>query len=58
MFFVFRGVGLIFASYAMYHAIKAKSEGDPNGTVAILVASFAVAVVGIGWLLRLTTHTI
>ena len=53
LFFFLKGLGLIFAGYALYYAIQAKSNGNRHGTVAIVIAAIALAVVGIGWLMRL-----
>jgi hypothetical protein len=55
-FFVFKGIGLIFAGYALYYAIQQKIDGDKYGTAAILIASAAAGAVGVGWLLRLAGY--
>jgi hypothetical protein len=57
VFFALHGLGLIFAAYALYYAIQAKAHGNKYGTIAIIVASIALATVGIGWFLRISSGT-
>ncbi len=53
LFFFLQGLGLIFAGYAMYYAIQAKSAGNKYGVICIVIAGVGLAAVGIGWLLRM-----
>lgn len=52
-FFVFHGIGVVFAVYAMYYAIRLKSDGSKFGVVAIVLASLTLLAVGIGWAMRM-----
>lgn len=52
VFFFLHGLGLVFAGYAMFYAIQAKSHGNRYGVLAIVVASVALLIVIVGWLLR------
>ncbi len=52
LFFVFHGIGLFVAGYGLYYAIKAQQSGHKNGTMAIAIASIALVVILIGWVLR------
>lgn len=52
-FFIFHGIGVIFAIYAMINAVQIKSNGSKYGWVAIGFAATALAAVVIGWIMRL-----
>jgi hypothetical protein len=52
-FFVFHGIGIIFAGYGLYYAFQAQGKGHRYGWVAIVISSVTLVAIGIGWLLRL-----
>lgn len=54
LFFVFHGIGLLFAAYAMYYAVQCQQSGSKYGIAALVIAGIALAAVGIGWALRLS----
>ena len=54
VFFLLHGLGLVFGAYALYYAVQCKLDGYRYGWIAIFIALAAVAIVGIGWLLRLS----
>lgn len=53
LFFVLQGLGLVFSGFALFYAIKAKSEGNKYGLASIVIAAVTLAIVGTGWILRL-----
>ncbi|MFM9873819.1 MAG: hypothetical protein ACKVQS_10190 [Fimbriimonadaceae bacterium] len=53
LFFVFHGLGMIFAIYAMVYAVQLKSAGSKYGVIALILAGITLVAVGIGWILRL-----
>lgn len=55
-FFVFHGIGVVFAIYAVVYAFQAKSQGNQYGPIAIGISLAALAAVLIGWILRFSTH--
>jgi hypothetical protein len=57
LFFVFHGIGLFFATYAVIYAFRAKSHGNQYANIAIAISLVAAAAVLIGWILRLSTGT-
>jgi hypothetical protein len=54
-FFVFRGIGLVFAGYALYYAIQLKSNGSKYGTIAIVIAAVSLGIVLLGWAVRMNS---
>ena len=54
VFFLLRGIGVIFAGFALYDAIRVKISGDKYGNIAVVIASTALLLVGIGWLMRMS----
>lgn len=54
LFFWLHGLGLIFAGYALFYAIRAQMDGNKYGIVAILIATASLAAVGVGWMMRLS----
>jgi hypothetical protein len=53
LFFVFHGIGMVFAVYAMVYAFQLKSAGSKYGVIALVLASITLAAVAIGWIMRL-----
>jgi hypothetical protein len=56
-FFALRGIGLVFALYAVFYGYKAMSEGHRFGVPAFVISLLALAAVGIGWFIRFQTHS-
>ncbi|MBS1717788.1 MAG: hypothetical protein JSS72_08660 [Armatimonadetes bacterium] len=53
-FFVFKGIGLLFAGYALYYAIQTRITGHPKSWIALIIAVVSFAVIAIGWMLRMS----
>lgn len=53
LFFVFHGLGLIVGAYAVFYGYQALQSGHKYGIVAMVISCVAMAVIVIGWLLRL-----
>jgi hypothetical protein len=58
LFFVLGGLGLIFAGYAMYHAVQVKSSGSRHGNLALVIGGVSLAAVVVGWIVRLTSGAV
>jgi hypothetical protein len=56
LFFGIGGIGLFFGTFGVVNAFKAKSAGHPNAIVAIVVSVIALAIVLVGWLVRLSSN--
>ena len=55
VFFFFRpGIGLFFAGYGVYYAIRAQSNGHKYAWVAILISSITLIAIVLGWVVRLS----
>lgn len=52
-FFLLNGIGVIFAGYALYYAIRAHGKGHKMAPVAIAISAVSLAAILIGWVLRL-----
>lgn len=52
LFFVFKGFGLVFAVYAMYHAVQLKMHGSKYGVIALIMAGITLIIVGVGRYLK------
>lgn len=50
--FVFKGIGLIFGGFALYHAIRLKKMGSRYGTAAIIMSAVTLILVAVGWIIR------
>ncbi len=55
VFFLFRGIGLFLAAYAVVYAFRANSKGHRYGQLAIGISLLALVIVIIGWVFRLST---
>jgi len=53
LFFLFHGLGVIWAGYALYYAIRCNASGHPRGVLAIAIAAFCLVLVILGWILRI-----
>lgn len=53
LFFVFRGIGVIFAGFAVYDAIRILRRGNKWGIVCVAMAGATLLIVLIGWFLRI-----
>ncbi|MEA2552580.1 MAG: hypothetical protein QOJ65_756 [Fimbriimonadaceae bacterium] len=51
-FFVFHGLGVIFAIYALVYAFQANAKGNRFGIVAIVVCGIVLLLLAVGWFLR------
>lgn len=52
-FFILNGIGVIFAGYALYYAIRAQGKGHKMAPVAIAISAISLAAILVGWVLRL-----
>ena len=55
LFFVLHGIGLIVAGSGMITAFQLKGQGSKWGIPALVISGIAVVVIGIGWMLRLSS---
>lgn len=55
LFFVFHGIGLIIGAYALFAAIRLKSDESKYGIAAIVSAAITLLIIGAGWAMRLKT---
>ena len=51
-FFVLRGIGIIFAGYAVYYAVQCFQLRGKKGPYALAISIVVLVIIGIGWLLR------
>ena len=54
VFFFLKGLGVILGGFALYRAIRIAMEGNRFGIAALVVAVVALAVIGVGWMMRLS----
>ena len=54
LFFVFRGIGLIVGIYGMVYAVRAQQAGHRFGMVAIIISGITLALLAVGWYLRMS----
>jgi len=53
LFFVLHGIGLITTSFALFRAIQHQAEGRDHGVAAIIICVVTLAIIGLGWFLRI-----
>lgn len=53
-FFFLRGIGLIFAIYAVVYAVRGLQKGHKLGVLAVVISVVTLVIIAIGWLLRLS----
>lgn len=57
LFFVLHGIGLIVAGVGLANAFQSKQSGHRYGTASLVISVVTFVVIGIGWLIRLSSHT-
>lgn len=57
-FFFLHGIGLVFAGYAMYYAVRLNSNGSKYGVPAMVVAGITLLALGVGWFLRMNGNAV
>jgi hypothetical protein len=55
LFFWLGRIGIFFAGYGLYYAIRAQSKGHKFGIVAIVISGITLAIVGLGLVLTLSS---
>ena len=55
LFFVLHGIGLIVAGSGMITAFQLKGQGSKWGVPALVISGLAVVVIGVGWMLRISS---
>ena len=53
-FYFLNGIGLFFAGYGVYYAIRAQAKGHKYAWVAIVISSITMIAIIFGWVARLS----
>jgi len=54
LFFVFKGLGLIIGGFALFRAIRAQTYGEDYAVIAIIMCVITMAIIGVGWMMRMS----
>jgi hypothetical protein len=52
-FFALRGIGLIVGASAIFYGYRAMTSGHKLGMLAFVISIVAVAIIAVGWFIRL-----